>query len=64
MKKEIINSYYFHDSQKGYSHGCTEVETELFNKLNDYRKAGHDRIDVIVKYLGPKSFNKWRNKEK
>ena len=47
------NSYYFHDSQKGYSHGCTEVETELFNKLNDYRKAGHDRIDVIVKYPGP-----------
>jgi hypothetical protein len=25
------NSYYVHDSEKGYTHGCTEVETELFD---------------------------------
>ena len=43
-------SYYFHDSTKGYTHGCTEVESELFDKLNEYINAGNVKIDVIVKY--------------
>lgn len=43
-------SYYFHDSQKGYTHGCTEVEKGLFDKLNDYRDKGNTRIDVIIDY--------------
>lgn len=43
-------SYYFHDSKKGYTHGCTEVEKGLFDKLNDYREEGNTRIDVIIDY--------------
>lgn len=44
------NSFYLHDSEKGYTHGCTEVQTELFDKLKEYRNAGNDKIDVVVKY--------------
>ncbi len=44
------NSYYFHDSEKGYTHGCTECETGLFDKLREYKDAGNSRIDVIVDY--------------
>ena len=43
-------SYYFHDSKKGYTHGCTEVEKGLFDKLNDYRDKGNTKIDVIIDY--------------
>jgi len=31
-------------------HGCTEVETELFDRLNEYRNSGNTKIDVIVNY--------------
>ena len=41
-------SYYFHDFQKGYTHGCTEVEKGLFDKLNEHREKGNTRIDVIT----------------
>lgn len=44
------NSYYLHDSEKGYTRGCTEVEGDLFNKLKEYREAGNEKIDVIVQY--------------
>ena len=44
------DSYYLHDSQKGYTHGCTEVEAKLFDKLNEYRNNGNTRIDVIINY--------------
>jgi len=44
------SSYYLHDSEKGYSHGCTEVQTELFDQLKEYRNEGNDKIDVVVKY--------------
>lgn len=44
------NSYYLHDSEKGYTHGCTEVDGDLFNKLKEYREAGNEKIDVIVQY--------------
>ena len=44
------DSYYFHDSVKGYTHGCTEVDTELFDYLVDYRNAGNTQIGVLVKY--------------
>ena len=45
-----LSSFYLHDSQKGYSHGCTEVEGELFDKLKEYREAGNTSIDVKVEY--------------
>lgn len=46
--------FYFHDSEKGYSSGCHEFETGLFDKLLEYRKNNPDEKDikVIVKYPG------------
>ena len=48
------NSYYFHDSHKGYTHGCIEVESSLFNMLVIYRADGNTSIPVQVKYPNPK----------
>jgi hypothetical protein len=47
--------FYFHDSQKGYSSGCHECETGLFDKLQEYRKNNPEEKDikVIVQYSGP-----------
>lgn len=45
-----LSSFYIHDSEKGYSHGCHEVETELFDKLQEYREAGNSSIEVKVEY--------------
>ena len=44
------DSYYIHDSEKGYTHGCIEVDSDFFNQLNNYRNAGNKKIEVIVKY--------------
>lgn len=52
-KQRNLNSFYFHDSEKGYSHGCTECETTLFDKLKEYKEAGNDQIEVMVKYPSP-----------
>ncbi|GAA3934506.1 hypothetical protein GO495_29995 [Chitinophaga oryziterrae] len=48
-----LNSFYFHDSQKGYSHGCTECETGLFDKLKEYRSEGNQVIEVKIQYPTP-----------
>lgn len=45
-----LSSFYIHDSTKGYSHGCHEVETDLFTKLNEYRNEGNSTIEVKVQY--------------
>ena len=45
-----INSFYMHNSTKGFTHGCTEVETTLFDMLVFYRERGHKKIDVRVQY--------------
>ncbi len=45
-----INSFYFHDSEKGYTHGCTEVESSFFEMLINYRNAGNKSIDVKIDY--------------
>ena len=47
------DSYYLHDSEKGFTHGCTEVETELFDDLKQYRADGNDNIKVVVSYPNP-----------
>ncbi|MDM1045763.1 hypothetical protein HXZ87_13095, partial [Myroides sp. R163-1] len=41
-----LSSFYLHDSTKGYSHGCHEVDTDLFSKLNEYRDSGNNSIEV------------------
>lgn len=45
--------FYLHDSEKGFTHGCTEVESELFDALIDYRNEGNDLFEVVVDYLYP-----------
>ena len=45
-----LNSFYLHDSEKGFSHGCTEVEGAFFDKLKEYRNAGNASIDVQIVY--------------
>jgi hypothetical protein len=45
-----LNSFYFHDSEKGYSHGCIEVEKAFFDQLNSYRDAGNENIEVQIDY--------------
>jgi len=44
-------SFYLHDSAKGYTHGCVEVDSLFFGFLRAYRDLGNNRIDVIVDYL-------------
>ncbi|MGN6600926.1 MAG: DUF6443 domain-containing protein [Ginsengibacter sp.] len=45
--------FYFHDSYKGYSHGCIETNTELFYDLWKFKKQGINSIKVRIKYSGP-----------
>lgn len=33
--------FYLHDSTKGFSHGCIEVETAFFTRLKRYASSGH-----------------------
>jgi len=44
------NNLYFHDSYKGYSHGCIETETPLFYFLTMLHDQGITEIKVQVKY--------------
>ena len=46
------NSFYMHDSEKGYTHGCIEIEKQFFNDLIEYGKD-NSKIDVIIAYPGP-----------
>jgi len=42
-------NFYIHNSSKGYTHGCIEIESAFFNKLLDYRKI-HSSITLYVNY--------------
>lgn len=44
--------FYLHDSTKGFSHGCIEVETRIFPMLRAYHKATKNRTIIIkVQYV-------------
>lgn len=44
--------FYIHDSIKGYSHGCIEVETKLFEHLRSYHSVTKKPYIIIrVKYV-------------
>jgi RHS repeat-associated protein len=47
-----LGSFYLHDSQKGASSGCHEVESSLFDRLLEFQKNNPDekKIMVVVKY--------------
>ena len=45
--------FYLHDSTKGYSHGCIEVEGRIFKALRDHNKLQNKNTIIIkVKYKG------------
>jgi hypothetical protein len=45
-----IPFFYFHNSTKGYSHGCIEVTNALYDDIINYRNQGVTSIPVIVEY--------------
>ncbi len=51
--KRNIKSFYIHDSEKGYTHGCIEIEHSFFDLLRYYR-ISNNSIKVIVQYPSPK----------
>ena len=48
--KRNIKSFYLHDSKKGYTHGCIEVESLLFDFLINYRE---DKSSIKLKVQYP-----------
>ncbi len=44
------SGFYLHDSTKGYSHGCIEVETTFFGVLRSAMKQGTQRLTLRIKY--------------
>jgi len=42
--------FYIHDSTKGYTHGCIEVESGIFDDMIDYRNDGATSIDIVIDY--------------
>lgn len=47
----IRGGFYLHDSTKGYSHGCIEVETRIFPLLRAFNKVTKNNTIIIkVKY--------------
>lgn len=44
------HSFYLHDSYKGESSGCIEVETDLYYDMVEYGAEGNENIEVWVEY--------------
>ncbi len=52
------NGFYLHDSQKGYTHGCIEVEPRFFARLRDLALRSGGKLvtlELRVKYPSPQS---------
>ena len=47
------SSFYLHDSNKSYTHGCIETCKDLLDELKKLRAAGDKNIDVRVDYTDP-----------
>ena len=46
------DGFYLHDSTKGFSHGCIEVEGRFFTDLRDYAKTSKGkRLILTIRYL-------------
>lgn len=49
--------FYLHDSRKGYSHGCIEVEASFFMRLRGYVKSKKkNRLTLKIKYAGESTY--------
>jgi len=52
------DNFYIHDSAKGYSHGCIEVEGTFFPMLRTYaHSAAKDHLVLQVKYVPGRKTN-------
>jgi hypothetical protein len=50
--------FYLHDSVKGFSHGCIEVETKIFKHLRDYYSSTKKQSVILkVKYIAGRTTN-------
>ena len=50
------NGFYLHDSAKGYSHGCIEVDIDFFTDLRKFIKnTTKKKLNLEVKYPNPKA---------
>lgn len=50
--------FYLHDSTKGYSHGCIEVEMRLFPQLRNYNETTKkNRLILKVSYIEGEATN-------
>lgn len=55
----IRGGFYLHDSTKGFSHGCIEVESKLLVGLKEHgAKTGLSRIILQVEYEGTTTYGK------
>lgn len=45
----IRGGFYLHDSTKGYSHGCIEVEGRIFPLLRTYARGGRGKSSMLIK---------------
>lgn len=51
------SNFYVHDSSKGYSHGCIEVEAGFFTRLYSYaRDHAGGRLKLTVKYSSESTY--------
>jgi hypothetical protein len=55
------SGFYLHDSTKGYTHGCVEVDTAFFPALRDYSQknfATKSSLFLQVEYTGTTTYGK------
>lgn len=49
-KPTTRDSMYLHDSQKGYTHGCVETCSSLYDRFVNYHDSGVQYLPVQVRY--------------
>jgi hypothetical protein len=45
-----LNSFYYHDSTKGETSGCHEIESRFFDDIQRFRQEGNNEIEVKIDY--------------
>ena len=50
VKSKRAGNFYIHDSSKGYTHGCIETCSDLYQRFVDYHKQGVGYLPVQVRY--------------
>jgi len=51
-KPIVRGGFYLHDSTKGFSHGCIEVDTKIFSLFRDFSKMSKkDTLILKVQYM-------------